>query len=45
MRPATVPPDFSTSASIALSEPPVEITSSTMRMRLPAIIAASSLPR
>ena len=45
MLPATMPPAFSISALIALSEPPVEMTSSTISTRLPFISAASSLPR
>ena len=45
MRPVTVPPAFSTSASIALSEPPVEMTSSTSKIFLPRMRSASSEPR
>ena len=44
-RPVTVPPATRTSSSRAWRLSPVEITSSTMRMRLPFIMAQSSLPR
>ena len=42
MRPTTWPPAWSTRLSTAASEPPVEITSSRIRMRLPFIFLASA---
>ena len=44
-RPVTVPPARATSSSMAWRDPPVEITSSISKIRLPRISSASSRPR